>query len=288
MLTQKALEHFGLDLDPFIEPLVSADDYFVTPNLEHCCGLLCHAAAYKSFVTVKADAGGGKTTAINYFLNRAKSLGIRVAIADLHSNDIRECMRDVFEAVIKEHSDEVPKSFDRVIQDAFSILNSREIDIVVIDNADFGSSEFLEMLLRCFGVNSPIKGDNLRARVGMALFGDDFTNLERALFKLDCQEADIRMMIRHKLDILESGKQIQNFVCYLMQRAGGDESSVFNDEMYEFFGFPDVKGIALVKYFLIAAINYAAVNGSCSIGLDDITGGLVAAATPHKGGEGHE
>ena len=238
-ITPKALEHFGLPRNPFVDDVQSSDDVYQTPSVRYVRAALMDAAKNHGFVAVVSESGGGKSTLAEDLEERIKASGediliIRPYVLGMEGTDTKgKTLRSIHiaEAVVGAIDANAP--LKRGPQARFAQLHNQlkasrkagRKHLLLIEEAHCLPLATLKHLKRFLELK-----DGMQRLIGVALIGQPELRQVLGSHNAEVREVAQRCAVV-ELDPLDD--QLEGYLAHKFARFGLDAKEVFADDAFD-------------------------------------------------------
>jgi type II secretory pathway predicted ATPase ExeA len=226
MITGRALKHFKMIRNPFVNEIMDARDIFMGEEHRFLKEMMLDAARYGGFVAVSGEVGSGKSVMRKAVVHELAGEGIKI-IYPVIIDKTRVTPASLVDAIIMDISDMRPKQrLEQKTRQALDLLRNRAASgmkqVLIIEEAHLLTRGAMKALKQIYELE-----DGFHRLVGIVLIGQP----ELRVLLDETQNMDMREVIRRitKAEISGLRGELPRYIEFKLKRVNRGMADVFAD-----------------------------------------------------------
>lgn len=226
MITGRALKHFKMIRNPFVNEIMDARDIFMGEEHRFLKEMMLDAARYGGFVAVSGEVGSGKSVMRKAVVHELMGEGIKI-IYPVIIDKTRVTPTSLIDAIIMDISDMTPKrALEQKTRQALDLLRNRAASgmkqVLIIEEAHLLTRGAMKALKQIYELE-----DGFHRLVGIVLIGQP----ELRVLLDETQNMDMREVIRRitKAEISGLRGELTRYIEFKLKRVNRGMVDVFAD-----------------------------------------------------------
>lgn len=230
MITGRALKHFKMIRNPFVNEIMDARDIFMGEEHRFLKEMMLDAARYGGFVAVSGEVGSGKSVMRKAVVHELTTEGVKI-IYPVIIDKTRVTPASLVDAIIMDISDMRPKQrLEQKTRQALDLLRNRAASgmkqVLIIEEAHLLTRGAMKALKQIYELE-----DGFHRLVGIVLIGQP----ELRVLLDETQNMDMREVIRRitKAEISGLRGELPRYIEFKLKRVNRGMADVFADGAVE-------------------------------------------------------